>query len=1070
MTPMASTLDNLTQLLDPDLSDVVKALRHRYCERQYYTGLGDAIIAVNPNKTNVQVIPENSPQVGQQYSKRKPPKSQLPPHVYSLTHQVYKGLTNATSTVPRSILVAGASGSGKTEVCQMVLAQFFRESHVSRSDPLPRLLMKGMWLLSRLTSVKDIKNSNSSLSSQVVTLYFGRDGTLKTAQFSSYLFNSRHVIPHVVGRDLPNCLYDVTAGLRDNRSGTPVLDRLGVRHNEMINAVLPRMNRADSFHHKEKWMELVDTLEHLGVGNGLNSGSGDQDGAQGVVGVLVAIVMLVSLRFDGDPHTHRPSGADVELMNIAASALGAPPGAVEHVIMSEVPKFVYAPDKSPAHLARNQLVHELYARLVKWVEADLNEAMPPVEEGYLSVRVVDLPTFDDRPSGTLGTLCQNIAAERIQTFLNEVTFLQQKDVLREEGMAAPQVKRQPCEDLTELGLAIPRGLLYELAVQGQNSGITDIALVASLDKKFGNQKNIYTGSKKMGKSVFALTHSHFQVAYTVTPGFRFDNLIVPNLESQKLLATSSNSVVREMYTVTLDQSIEEEADKHFLFTTFTRVELNRLLSQVYGTIPHLIRCVSLTRYSEPLQNADITCQLRAASIPDVIRQKKFNFTHSFTLSDFISRYSCMSPHRAALPQENRERCLAVLRNTNILDKGALITTRYVLLLYWQKERLDTLVNSYLWKVKLVQACVRGHQTRQKVRERYGPRLKALRRLNNGRLEKSPAEEEQDQIYEHLVDKTMMKITDLSARVWAKVVVLERGRQLAKVYASELSLLVTGSAESFDDIEFGLGRYCGNVFSQETSWLIGQLRQGIELKRDSDGTLLARRLSQLPVTVRKSTEGYLSADLVRNRGVLPLGTFVKILDMTEFQSLIRLTMKKGTFTQESLRSLCVVGLEIGRCSHSISSTPLCLAVVSIAALRLLMDKKEINSVSLMTSRLAMERSDEKDLQTMLQADAKARRQRQQWSRSDHRPQLKMKEENSRKIREQLRQRGEAISDHMKYSWEEDRTLNPSINMDQLYEKMRRGSLEDSVYSEPRNHQWAKVDVTLRQVSREMSTTD
>ncbi len=44
---------------------------------------------------------------------------------------------------------------------------------------------------------------------------------------------------------------------------------------------------------------------------------------------------------------------------------------------------------------------------------------------------------------------------------------------------------------------------------------------------------------------------------------------------------------------------------------------------------------------------------------------------------------------------------------------------------------------------------------------------------------------------------------------------------------------------------------------------------------------------------------------------------------------------------------------------------------------------------------------------------------------------MKEQNSRKLREDLRKRGEKVSDHMKYSWEEDKGGSTRYNLIVLY---------------------------------------
>lgn len=54
-------------------------------------------------------------------------------------------------------------------------------------------------------------------------------------------------------------------------------------------------------------------------------------------------------------------------------------------------------------------------------------------------------------------------------------------------------------------------------------------------------------------------------------------------------------------------------------------------------------------------------------------------------------------------------------------------------------------------------------------------------------------------------------------------------------------------------------------------------KGLELRRDSDGSLLAKRNCQLPISVRShASQPVLSADMLRTRGELPLDHFVKVI--------------------------------------------------------------------------------------------------------------------------------------------------------------------------------------------------
>ncbi|CAG5136414.1 unnamed protein product, partial [Candidula unifasciata] len=343
---------------------------------------------------------------------------------------------------------------------------------------------------------------------------------------------------------------------------------------------------------------------------------------------------------------------------------------------------------------------------------------------------------------------------------------------------------------------------------------------------------------------------------------------------------------------------------------------------------------------------------------------------------------------------------------------------------------------------------------------------------SGQRQYSQAEE--DKLIENITMKTLDRIEDLTSGVWAKVIYLEQGREMAKVYAAELSLLVTGSNNPFDGLELGLSYFYNSARLEETEYILGNLNQGIELRRDSDGSLLAKRNCQLPICVKRHvSQPVLSADLLRTRGELLLDHFVKIFDMQEFYSLISLEMRKPVFSKSALQKASVTVLSLGGSDLPILHMPCLIAVVNINALNVLNNEEELHSISLMTSQLTLDK-EKKDEETKEGRDeAKHRRQRKRWSRTDQRPLLKKREANSRKLREELRNRGEKISDYMKYSWEEDVEHKAVINMDKLYEQMRKQSTASSSQSSGRStplKNWAKINVALREATRELQKAE
>merc|ERR1719331_3390929 len=95
---------------------------------------------------------------------------------------------------------------------------------------------------------------------------------------------------------------------------------------------------------------------------------------------------------------------------------------------------------------------------------------------------------------------------------------------------------------------------------------------------------------------------------------------------------------------------------------------------------------------------------------------------------------------------------------------------------------------------------------------------------------------QEKLYKDHVEEILRKWESIDDEIWAKVIVLERNRRVAKAYARAPVVTVNGSEEGFDGFRIGVAGFDNpmrDVGSEET---IRQIAQGFKLKMDDMGNI------------------------------------------------------------------------------------------------------------------------------------------------------------------------------------------------------------------------------------------
>ena len=155
-----------------------------------------------------------------------------------------------------------------------------------------------------------------------------------------------------------------------------------------------------------------------------------------------------------------------------------------------------------------------------------------------------------------------------------------------------------------------------------------------------------------------------------------------------------------------------------------------------------------------------------------------------------------------------------------------------------------------------------------------------------------------------------KWESIDDEIWAKIVVLERNRRVAKAYARAPVVTVNGTDEGFDGFRIGVSGFDNpmrDIGTEETIRQINQVReinyqqslwqssilQGFKLKMDDLGNILIKRLSKSPVYAKNtSEENALSNEIIKlQNGLLDYEKPFKLFDMKKFQQNVNREIKR-----------------------------------------------------------------------------------------------------------------------------------------------------------------------------------
>ncbi|CRK99486.1 CLUMA_CG012805, isoform A [Clunio marinus] len=203
--------------------------------------------------------------------------------------------------------------------------------------------------------------------------------------------------------------------------------------------------------------------------------------------------------------------------------------------------------------------------------------------------------------------------------------------------------------------------------------------------------------------------------------------------------------------------------------------------------------------------------------------------------------------------------------------------------------------------------------------------------------------QKDKLYKEHIQEVLDKWTQIDDEIWAKVIVFERNRRVAKAYARVPVLTVNGSDDGFDGMRIGLCGFDNPMRDAKTVEMKRQIGQGVKIKMDDAGNILIRRYGKSNVYIKStastsSDETVIGTEILKSPNQsLEVEKVYKIFDMKKFQSNVNRELSRAYPDRRRLETQCLSVISFVKSENEILECPIWIMIINVVAMDMLKSK-------------------------------------------------------------------------------------------------------------------------------------
>merc|ERR1711936_1417524 len=315
----------------------------------------------------------------------------------------------------------------------------------------------------------------------------------------------------------------------------------------------------------------------------------------------------------------------------------------------------------------------IYERVFTFIMNKCNETLfDPTMKKVQYIGCLDIAGFEIFDYNGFEQICINFANEKLQQFFNQHMFVLEQEEYVREGLEWGNVDfgmdLQKCITMFEK----PMGLLAILEEESLFPKATDQSFAAKLHENLlGKCENFQKANPRPDPNAhFAVVHYAATVSYNLT-GWLFKNKDPLNDTVVEMLKNGSNSLMVRIFADHPGQPTEVKKDAGGggkkkgggkTVSSFYKGQLDDLMTTLYKTEPHFIRCVVPNTHKIPggVESGLVMHQYQCNGVLAGIAICRKGFPNKMLYPEFKSRYNVLAAALVAKAKNDKNAAKAVL--------------------------------------------------------------------------------------------------------------------------------------------------------------------------------------------------------------------------------------------------------------------------------------------------------------------------------------------------------------------------------------------------------------------------